>query len=192
MKKSLLVKACATLLLLVSVVIFYNEYYKSYERVNVMQTSLNYFFDSNAFSAYEKDSIDLLNYKALLNISSINLEYGLLDIDDPLNDISNNVEVLEGSVMPNVEGGDLYLAAHSGASDVSFFKNLSKVCLDDEVVIYYEGYKYTYTVVNIYEVEKTGLVEVNKDFDENSVVLITCINDNQLVVIAKFVNKEEF
>jgi LPXTG-site transpeptidase (sortase) family protein len=93
--------------------------------------------------------------------------------------------VLEGSKMPNT----LFLAAHSGNSVISYFKKLDKLVIDDEVIIHYQNKKYYYQVSDIYEVEKTGFIDINKNIHENILVLTTCSKDDtkQLVVKAKLI-----
>ena len=67
-----------------------------------------------------------LDYIAVLEIPEISLKKGLVSIESKYNDINYNIETLEGSVYPD-KVGDLYLAAHSGTSGISFFKNLYKL-----------------------------------------------------------------
>ena len=61
------------------------------------------------------------------------------------------------------EEGNFILYAHSGNSKIAYFRNLNKLNVNDEVFIYYEGVKYSYQIINKYEIEKTGKMEVIRD-----------------------------
>ena len=65
--------------------------------------------------------------------------------------------------MPNIENGNLILASHSGTSNISYFKNLYKMQEGNKIYIYYSGIKYVYVLNNIYDVNKTGEVEIKRD-----------------------------
>ena len=70
------------------------------------------------------------NYIAVLEIPTINLKKGLLDIDDKNNNVDKNIEILKGSSMPD-QGGNLILAAHNGLGRVAYFRNLHKLSILD-------------------------------------------------------------
>lgn len=67
--------------------------------------------------------------------------------------------------------------------------------IGDKAGIYYEGIKYTYRIENIYDVEKDGSVEVNRDINKNTLTLITCKRNTevrQLVIILYLSSKEKY
>jgi len=135
------------------------------------------------------------NYIGLIEIPAINLKKGFLDIDSRYNNINYNVTVIQTSTYPDVEGGNLILAAHSGESYISYFKNLYKLSYGDQAYIYYNNVKYTYEIVDIYNVEKTGQVEIRRDNKQTVLTLITCTYNSdteQTVYILNLVNKEEY
>ena len=83
------------------------------------------------------------------------------------------------------------LASHNGNASTSYFKDIHKLESNDEVIIYYGGYQYQYKVINSYEVEKTGKINVVRNGEKSTLTLITCKgNDKQLVIICELVNKK--
>ena len=97
--------------------------------------------------------------------------------------------------MPDIEKGNLVIAGHSGTSEVSYFRYLYKLVINDYCYIYYNGKKYTYKIVNIYNEKKDGKITIHKDSDIRTITLITCTlnNDNmQTVYIGNLVNIENY
>lgn len=139
------------------------------------------------------DNTVVYNYSMLLEIPSINLTKGLYHINSYYNSVSYNVEINSSSSMPNEENSTLILASHSGNSSVSYFKNLNQLVIDDLVYIYYENIKYTYEIVEMYEIEKLGYMYIeNTSIDQ--IYLVTCKTgtDKQIVVRALLINEENF
>lgn len=134
---------------------------------------------------YEED------YFGILKIPKLKMELGFYNIDSKKNNVNQNIQLLRESVMPNILGGTIYLAAHSGDSYLGFFKNIDKLELNDEVIINYQKMDYHYTINNIFEMNKNGIITVNKNIHENYVVLTTCSKnkDKQLVITGKLFNK---
>lgn len=124
-------------------------------------------------------------YVGILEIKKIKLKRGFYNIDSNNNNVDKNIMVINSSDMPDVNLGNLILASHSGNSDISYFKNLDKLEIGDIASIYYLKNKYDYKLVNYYEVEKTGVVQVIKNNDINCLTLITCKKNTnkQLVFI---------
>lgn len=142
----------------------------------------------------EKLTDETNKYIGKVEIPKINLIKGFVDKDSRNNNISKNVTILKESDMPDVDKGNFILVAHSGSAYISFFRNLYKLGLDDVVYVYYNNYKYTYSIKNIYNVEKTGTVQIKRDWDETTLTLITCTeNDDyhQTVYISYLVEKVE-
>lgn len=128
-----------------------------------------------------------INYIAVLKIPKINLERGLVDPNSYLNNVNYNLEILDGSDMPDKVNGNFIIAGHSGSSRISFFRNLYKLALNDEVFIDYKNNTYKYKVVDIYEIEKTGTAEIIKNVNTTTITLITCKHNTnkQIIVIAE-------
>lgn len=134
------------------------------------------------------------NFLAVLGIDKINLLQGFYDIDNPLNNVDKNIMLLSTSDYPNIENGTVILASHSGNDRVSYFKNLDKLELNDTIYIIYDGNKYIYSLIDIYETDKTGEITLKNISNMTSLVLITCSNtskDKQVVYISelKEINK---
>ena len=124
------------------------------------------------------------DYLAIIEIPKISLRRYLYDINSKENDVDKNIEVLKDSDMPNIQGGNLILAGHNGNTAVGHFRNLHKLVLNDEIIIYYNNSKYVYKIFKIYDVLKTGSVAIKRDKSKSTITLITCLgNDRQLVVI---------
>jgi len=134
-------------------------------------------------------------YIGLVEIPKINLKRGFLNIGSKYNSVDYNVTVVNTSTMPDVENGNLILAAHNGNAYNSYFGKLHKLVNGDKVYIYYNGIKYEYSVVNKYDVEKTGTVNIYRNFDKTTLTLITCKNNTnkyQIVYIAELINKSSY
>ena len=135
------------------------------------------------------------NYIGILEIPKINLKQGFLDINSKYNNVDYNITVVQTSTYPDVDKGNLILASHSGTSYISYFKNLYKLEIGDYAYIYYNGIKYQYQIVNIYNVEKTGKVAIYRNNSATVLTLITCTKDSeteQTVYILELKNKEEY
>lgn len=134
-------------------------------------------------------------YIAILEISSISLKTGLIDFKSSGNNVNKRVQIIAGSQMPNIEYGNLILAAHSGTSNISYFKNLYKMQEGNEIYIYYSGIKYVYVLNNIYDVNKTGEVDIKRDPNKNTLTLITCTKNSktkQTVYVSYLKNTEQY
>ena len=83
------------------------------------------------------------NYICVLEIPKINIKRGFLNIKDKGNNVNKNLQVIKGSDMPNVKNGNLIIAAHSGNSYISYFKNLYKLSNEDVAYVYFNYIKYT-------------------------------------------------
>ena len=131
-----------------------------------------------------------IEYIAVLKIPKINLERGLVDPSSYLNNIDYNVQILKNSAMPDQKYGNVMLAAHSGNARVSYFRNLDKLSINDEVSIDYKGHTYTYKVVNIYDIDKTGKAQIFRNKNTNTLTLVTCRHNTnrQIVVICELTN----
>ena len=136
--------------------------------------------DTNIVEAYKS------GYNGHLIIDKLGLNIGFYNKDNPLNNISHGIEVLSPSIMPNNKDSILFLASHSGDSNISHFKNLYELKKGDDIIIEYNNQEYKYKVKNKYVIEKQGFMSI-KLFPRNSVILITCIKgtNNQLVVVCK-------
>ena len=119
-------------------------------------------------------------YKAVLEIPSVNIKRGILDIDNKYNTAKYNVElVLEDSNM-------IVLASHNGNNYNSYFGKLVNLELGDKINYYYNGKIYQYVYTDTYEIKKDGYADIYRRKSEKSIVLVTCkdnSNDGQVVFI---------
>lgn len=137
------------------------------------------------------------NYKyiGVLEIPKINIKRGFLNIKDKGNNVNKNLQVIKGSDMPNVKNGNLIIAAHSGNSYISYFKNLHKLSNDDVAYVYFNNIKYTYKVAGKYDAEKNGKVTIHRDNKKNTLTLITCSQTDktkQIVYILELESEENY
>lgn len=133
------------------------------------------------------------DYIGILEIPKINVKRGFLDVNSKYNKVNYNITTIRGSTFPDEENNNLILAAHSGRCSVCFFQNLYKLSKGDIAYIYYKNIKYSYKIVKIYQVAKTGTVAINRDYSKNTLTLITCThnsNTKQTVYILELFNKE--
>lgn len=127
-----------------------------------------------------------LDYKAILEIPSINLKRGLVESTKDFKSINYAISIDNSSNYPDING-NFILYAHSGNAYYSYFKNLGKVNIGDDVLVYYQGIKYFYNIYKIYEIDKTGSMNIIRPTDEKIITLLTCKNgtEKQLVVLGK-------
>lgn len=130
------------------------------------------------------------DYIAVLKIPKIKLEKGLVAKDSKYNNINYGVEILKESDSPDVINGNVILAAHSGTANISFFRNLDKINVGDEAIIYYQGKSYNYRFVKIYDIDKTGKAKIKRDNNTSTLTLVTCRHNTnkQIVLIAELQN----
>ena len=137
---------------------------------------------------------ETVNYMAILEIPKINLKRGLFDKNSSNNNVDKNIYILNETTLPDEQiNSHIILAAHSGNSYISFFRNLKKLDMKDKVYFYYKGVKYSYEVSNKYEIEKTGTTEL-KQTNTSDITLITCISgtNKQVVYVATLIDKQNY
>ena len=164
------------------------EFYEEQEKIDKEIPTETEETDNTTEQAKSTNSLD---YIAVLKIPSIGLEKGLVAKDSYYNNVNRNIKILDESDMPDQENGNVILAAHSGNGRTAFFKNLDKLQIDDTVSIFYNGYEYKYRMINTYDVEKTGSVEITRNAQKSTLTLITCRHNTnkQIVIICELVEK---
>lgn len=141
----------------------------------------------------KQDSTFWVDYKAILEIPKINLKKGMVESTKNFSSINYAISIDKSSNYPNEEG-NFILYAHSGNSKIAYFRNLNKLNVNDEVFVYYEGVKYSYQIINKYEIEKTGKMEVIRDSKRKLITMVTCISNTnkQVVLIGEQINSEVY
>lgn len=160
-------------------------YLENKHNFNLEAVNANYNYNIyNGLSNISSEKPHRINYIAKIIIPKISLEQGLVDINSSLNHVDKNIQILNGSEMPNVVNGNMILAAHSGNSDTSYFKKLNRLAVGDSVYIRYDNKQYEYKMFNYYIVEKTGFVDIIRNKDKTTLTLITCVrNTNKQIVV---------
>lgn len=154
--------------------------------------------DNNSTDNNDKDNSSTTSsskddYLGRLMIPKINFNRSFYKIDSVYNDVDKNIQVMKGSSLPDVDGGNLIIAGHSGNVWFSFFKNLYKLKKGNNAYVYYNDTKYTYKVVDIYNVKKNGKVTVKRDRTKRTMTLITCTKNSktlQTVYILEQIDEE--
>ena len=121
----------------------------------------------------------IIDYLAFLEIPKINLNQGILPKTSYYNNVNYHVQILDISDLPDVINGNMVLAAHSGSSNIAYFKNLYKLTKDDKAYIIYNNKKYSYQVVNIYNQVKKGSLNIYRDLTKTTLTLITCTKNDK-------------
>ncbi len=133
------------------------------------------------------------NYIGYLEIPKISFKKGFVSINSRDNNVNKNIALMEGSQYPNTLNSLMVIAAHNGTCWNCYFRNLNKLSKGDFIYIYYDNVLYTYKLVNIYEVNKTGSVAIYRDNLKTTLALVTCTwgtKTKQSVFIAELTYKE--
>ena len=179
------------------------DFIKPYVDENTEEKSLEQFYikeeqiidknDKTTSDEVEKEKKPKVKYDyiAVLKIPKINLEKGLVEKSSKYNNINYGVQILKESDSPDVINGNVILAAHSGTANISYFRNLDKLELGDDAIIYYQGNTYNYKVVKKYDADKTGKINIKRDRNTSTLTLITCRHntDKQIVIILELQNQ---
>lgn len=119
-------------------------------------------------------------YIGILEIPKINLTKGFYSIDSKRNNVDYGLQVIKPSSYPDVDKGMFIIASHSGSASISYFKHLYKIKTEDVVYVHYNQKKYIYVIKKIYTQPKNGQIEIYRNYDVSTIVLVTCTrNDNK-------------
>ena len=185
-----------------STYLIYNHYDKI-KKSNQDQEMVEEFFEEESEEVVEEQPQQeeqpiqeevVVNYMAVLEIPKINLKRGLFDKNSYNNKVNRNIYMLKETTLPDKQtNSHIILAAHSGNSYISYFRNLTKLDMKDKVNFYYKGIKYIYEVSNRYEIEKTGTTELIQT-NTSDITLISCISgtNRQVVYVATLINQENY
>lgn len=175
----------------------------------VYEVSFNYFekkIEDEYIESYMKNysnegnSVNIVNskgnknnfkskYVAILDIPKINLKKGLVMATKDFKSINHAVSIDKNSKFPS-EAGNFILYAHAGNSKISYFKNLDKLEVGNEVRVYYLDKTYSYKVNKKYEIDKTGFLTLNETTSDHNLILVTCVHNTnkQLIIICTLEN----
>ena len=118
-------------------------------------------------------------YIGKLEIPKIGFSRGFVSKTSKDNNVDKNITVLKESTMPDVKGGNLIIAGHSGTGPLAFFNDLYKLNKKDRIYVYYNNKKYAYKIVNIYKQKKTGKIKLYRNKKKTTLTLVTCTNNNK-------------
>ena len=197
--KSRLLKVGSLLLIIIGIGIIVCKYFYEYNLEQEETTKIDIFLNeqtdvenetsslASSFSNKNEKSNSQSNedFIAVLEIPKIDLKKGIYSINSKNNNVDKNIMLLNESDMPDVINGNFILAGHSGTGYNAYFKDLKKLELGDFAYIYYKKNKYKYSLIDKYEVEKTGKALIIKDSNISALTLITCKDneDKQIVFI---------
>lgn len=191
-KKYLFYRKILTIVLFINTLLLLIIKLNNLIKVNNENYEVNSYFNNyNEEVGYINNNKNKEEYLGILEIKKIKLRKGFYKFNSNLNNVDKNIMIVSSSNMPDVNKGNLILASHSGNSSVSYFRYLDKLDMGDIASIYYLGKKYDYKLINYYDVDKNGSVQIIKNNDINTLTLITCKKntDKQTVFIFEL-NKE--
>lgn len=124
-----------------------------------------------------------------VKIPRLGLQKNIYSINSTENNIDKNVTVLNKSVFPDEDNSIVFLAAHSGNNNNSYFDNLKYLKNGDLVQLNYKNNIYNYKVVKYEEVEKNGYI-TGKRLAQKEIILTTCSDKptKQLIVHGIMIN----
>jgi len=134
---------------------------------------------------------DLEHYIGYLEIPKIGFNRGFYNIASPENTVEKNIQVINGSKMPNKKNGNLIIAGHSGTGWKAFFNDLYQLNVGDQAIVTYKEHKYTYQIEDISKQAKTGTLTIKRNKNKTTLTLITCTNNDnttQTIYVASLVN----
>lgn len=179
-------------LMLLNYNMFLNKAHK-----NLEEESLTEFFDSydeNVLEVEKEEKVEQVNinnYLAVIEIPTISLKTGIVMSNANYSTMNRNVSIFPSSNMPNEKNGNFVLFAHRGSSRVSYFNDIYKLKNDNNIYIYYNNAKYTYKVINKYDISMYDATPLNKMKDKSIITLITCKkgdNKYRTVIVGELIN----
>lgn len=142
-----------------------------------------------SFSKENKTNKISNQFIGIIEIPKIKLRKVLVNPNSVHNNIDENITILKPIMMPDENNSVFILAAHSGNSYNSYFKDLYKLNRNDCVYIYYKNKKYKYKIIKYYEEEKDGSITIMDNTNIKKLILTTCKSYNKQLVYIAYLNK---
>ena len=189
------------LLVIVGITVYVVSFMKQLNADNEVKINIDEYLENTTVSELVTSSDDEIEVRdeketlMILEIPKISIKRNIYYQDSKYNSVEYNIQILKDSDMPDIKNGNVIFASHNGNSKVSFFKKLYKLSLNDEIILYYDGYKYIYKLSKIYDINKDGTAEIYRNNNVNCITLITCkknIKYKQEIYIGYFDRKEEY
>jgi LPXTG-site transpeptidase (sortase) family protein len=139
------------------------------------------------------DSKGRYDYIGYLSVPDVNINRGFVSLTNPYNHVDYNIMLIEGTDMPDKKNGNVIIAGHNGHSSFSYFNELHNLKMGANAIIDYGNKKYTYKLVDVYDVPKVGTVTIRRNADVSTLTLITCTyksNTKQTVFIFEQISVE--
>ncbi len=155
----------------------------NYNKLNKDKEKVNQFFIKDILKKNQKVTSSS-NYYLVIEIPKIALKKGIYNINSIHNNINENIAILKE------DSDDIVLAAHSGNSNTSYFKDLYKLSLGDYIYLYSNDTKFIYKVVNYYEEDKDGDIIILDNTNNKRLVLTTCIGINRQLVYITYLKQK--
>ena len=161
----------------------------SYKKVQVDNQKVHQFFEKKKVKYMEIKSYKNNEFIGIIEIPKINMKRGFVNPYSNHNNIRENIEILKPFMMPNEKNSTFILAAHSGNSHISYFKDLYKLEINDTVYVYFNNKKYEYRIAKYYEEEKNGNITIHDSSDNKKLVLTTCKSFNKQLIYIAYLSK---
>ena len=176
------------LFIIVGIVLLTCDKVGSYIILNASNKRIEKFFVNNNIS--KNNDLSDYSYIGVLEISKIKLKKGFVNPFSIHNNINENITILKPFMLPNEKNSTFILAAHSGNSHISFFKDLSNLSIGDIIYIYYDNKKYKYEIVKYYEEKKDGDINIKDNSSNRKLILTTCKSSNKQLIYIAYLKKE--
>lgn len=166
----------STLIIILGITYFIIKIYRYYDDYQNNEKSVSAYINNETEVVTEEK----YQYNSILEIPSINLKRGVLDINNEYNDAKYNIELIKE------DEEVIVLASHNGTNNNSFFGKLNTLELGDEINYYKDGNIYKYIYTESYDIKKNGYADIYRKEDIKSIILITCkdnTDDAQTVYI---------
>lgn len=144
---------------------FYNYFTDSKKNLLAIEKIIN----NATINTSDKDRY---GYSSFIDIPSIELKRGLVNISNDYNNVKDNIETIEWN------DNRIILASHNGNNYNSYFGNLYKIDLGDKIYLYGNGEKREYIFSDSYEIKKNGSASIYTDTTRKSIVLVTCTENS--------------
>lgn len=144
---------------------FYNYFTDSKKNLLAIEKIIN----NATINTSDKDRY---GYSFFIDIPSIELKRGLVNISNDYNNVKDNIETIEWN------DNRIILASHNGNNYNSYFGNLYKIDLGDKIYLYGNGEKREYIFSESYEIKKNGSASIYTDTTRKSIVLVTCTENS--------------
>ena len=186
-KRFKLIFILSLIIIIITLIFLYNNIWKINQDTEISKILSNNY---NTLKLYSNPTSNSSEINTNENFIIGKIEIPKINISYPFFSFTNTEYLaispcrLSGDMPPKYS--NLCIAGHNYDNGM-FFSNLSKLKINDKIVIYDNSdYKYTYTIYKIYEVNENDLSPIY-DYEDhkNELTLITCNNLNKNRIIVK-------